>query len=63
MVSSGGGKGGQNAQKALRQIGESRKVKFMESPIIAIRRWEGEFFDDNGNLIDEKTRESLRHYL
>jgi NAD(P)H-dependent FMN reductase len=63
MVSSGGDKGGERAQKALRQIGEYCQVKFMDGPLIAIKRWEGNFFDDDGNLIDEKTRESLRHYL
>lgn len=35
----------------------------MEGPVIAIKRYEGSFFDDEGNLTDEKTRESLRNYL
>ena len=35
----------------------------MEHPVIAVKRWEGNYFDEDGNLIDEKIRESLKNYL
>ncbi len=63
MVSVGGDLGGLRAQKAMRSIGEYCQVRFMEGPVIAIKRYEGSYFDDEGNLTDEKIRESLRNYL
>lgn len=63
MVSSGGGAGGLKGQKSLRQIGEYCQVKFMENPTITIKRFEGKFFDENGNLIDDNIRDQLKNYL
>lgn len=63
MISVGGDMGGLRAQKAMRSIGEYCQIKFMDSPVIAVKRYEGNFFDDEGNLTDDKIRESLRSYL
>jgi hypothetical protein len=35
----------------------------MEHPTITIKRYEGNHFDNDGNLIDEKIRENLKNYL
>lgn len=56
MISVGGDMGGLRAQKAMRSIGEYCQVKFMDSPVIAVKRYEGTHFDDEGNLTDEKIR-------
>ena len=63
MVSVGGGGGGGQAQKAMRSIGEHCKVKFMQHPSMMVKRWGGNNFDQEGNLIDEKIKESLKTYL
>lgn len=63
MISVGGDLGGLRAQKAMRLIGESCKVKFMEGPVIGVKRYETNCFDEDGNLTSDKIRENLRNYL
>lgn len=63
MVSSGGDQGGLRAQTALRKIGEYRKVQFMKGSEIAVKRYNGSFFDDKGNVTDAGVKKQIASFL
>lgn len=63
IVSVGADMGGLRAQKAFRLIGEYCQVKFMEHPVVSVKRYESQYFDEAGNLADEKIRESLKVFV
>jgi len=66
MVSSAAAVAGQNAQTHFRQSVSFRKVKVLEpseNAKININRFNGKFFDENGNLIDQDNRQRIPLFL
>ena len=65
MVSSGGGLGGERAQKHFKDSSAFCKVKLMdeEKSRIVVQRFSGKLFDDEGNLVDEETKKKLTVFL
>ena len=52
VVSVGGGLGGLRAQLAFRQTAIFMQLQVMTAPEVGVRRWGGDFFDENGDLKD-----------
>ena len=38
-------------------------MKIMEGSEILVKRFSGQYFDENGNLTDEETRAALKEFL
>lgn len=66
MTSVGGPFGGGNAQTHFLQIVEFRKLNIMPQTgagQMKIQRWAGNYFNDDGKLIDEDTKKKLIPFL
>ncbi len=62
VISTGGGRGGLQAQKHVREILHHIKANVLEEPTVAIARgWEK--FDADGRLVDDITRQQLRNLI
>lgn len=64
IISTGGRLGGALSQHHLRQIGVFLDLHFINKPEFYFNAFEGPMkFDDEGNLIDLKTKEKLKEVL
>ena len=63
VVSSGGGSGGGKSQYLLRQTGVYINLHFINKPEFTVRRYEGQYFDADGNLVNEETKLRLKAVL
>ena len=63
MISSGYDQGGLRGQNALRVVGNFLKVQFMNEPVIAVKRFTGTYFNENGDLVHEEVKKELRIFL
>lgn len=66
MVSSGGGMGGGRAQDHFLQSVEFRKMKIMPptgNAEVRVQRWAGNFFNDDGVLINNDVKAKLIPFL
>ncbi|XP_078444923.1 NADPH:quinone oxidoreductase [Wolffia australiana] len=63
IVSAGGGYGGKLAQQHLRQVGVFLDLHFINKPEFTLNVFQSPKFDEEGNLIDEETKEKLKQVL
>ncbi len=66
MVSSGGGKGGENAQKHFRDCVAFCKVKLMETDkdnTLTVNRFAGNIFNEKGDVTSGELKKRLSNYL
>lgn len=63
MISSGADQGGLRAQKAFRIVGEYLKVQFLSEPVVAVKRFNGKYFNEQGDLIDDQVKQEIKPFL